>query len=201
MTYVPSFAACVPADDPEIVMLVMADTPTGNQYYGSAVAAPVVSAVFKEGLEHLGIYPTYTAEELSKMDVTVPYVMGSAVMNAEAKLNEYGLEARFVGDTSGTATVTTQIPSSGVTAPKGSTVVLYLGNEYDIERGIIPDVTGMTVSQANKAITDAGFNIKISGGAAENDNALAVSQSILGGVEAYKGNVVEVTFLINDETG
>lgn len=201
MTYVSSFAACVPANDPEIVMLVMADTPTGNQYYGSAVAAPVVSAVFKEGLEHLGIYPTYTAEELSKMDVTVPYVLGSAAMNAEAKLNEYGLEARFVGDPSGTATVSTQIPGSGVTAPKGSTVVLYLGTEHDIERGTVPDVTGMTVSQANKAITDAGFNIKISGGAAENDNALAVSQSILGGVEAYKGNVIEVTFLVNDETG
>lgn len=201
MTFVPSFAACVPANDPEIVMLVMADTPTGTQYYGSAVAAPVVSAVFKEGLEHLGIYPTYTAEELSKMDVTVPYVLGSAAMNAEAKLNEYGLEARFIGDTSGTAKVTTQIPSAGVTTPKGSTVVLYLGNDYDIERGIVPDVTGMTVTQANKAITDAGFNIKITGGAAENDKALAVSQSILGGVEAYKGNVIEVTFLINDETG
>jgi len=40
MTYVPSFAAFAPADDPQIVMLVMADTPTGTQYYGSAVAAP-----------------------------------------------------------------------------------------------------------------------------------------------------------------
>ena len=53
MTYVPSFAAFAPADDPQIVMLVMADTPTGTQYYGSAVAAPVVSAVFKEGLPYL----------------------------------------------------------------------------------------------------------------------------------------------------
>ena len=197
MTYVPSFAAFAPADDPQIVMLVMADTPTGTQYYGSAVAAPVVSAVFKEGLPHLGIYPTYTADELAKMDAAVPYVLGMESQRAEAKLSAEGFEVRYVGDASSGATVTTQIPASGTSIPKGSTVVLYLGNEYDLESGIIPDVTGMTVSQANEAITNAGFNIKISGGAADNESAVATSQYPVGGTDAYKGNVVEVTFQVN----
>ena len=197
MTYVPSFAAFAPADDPQIVMLVMADTPTGTQYYGSAVAAPVVSAVFKEGLPHLGIYPTYTAEELAKMDAAVPYVMGLEAQRAEAKLNAEGFEVRYVGDPASGATVTTQIPASGSSIPKGSTVVLYLGNEYDLESGVIPDVTGMTVAQANESITNAGFNIKISGGAAENANAVASTQYPVGGTDGYKGNVVEVTFQVN----
>lgn len=197
MTYVPSFAAFAPADDPQIVMLVMADTPTGTQYYGSAVAAPVVSAVFKEGLPHLGIYPTYTAEELAKMDAAVPYVMGMEAQRAEAKLNAEGFEVRYVGDPASGATVSTQIPASGSSIPKGSTVVLYLGNEYDLESAVIPDVTGMTVSQANEAITNAGFNIKISGGAAENANAVAYAQYPVGGIDGYKGNVVEVTFQVN----
>lgn len=197
MTYVPSFAAFAPADDPQIVMLVMADTPTGTQYYGSAVAAPVVSAVFKEGLPHLGIYPTYTAEELAKMDAAVPYVMGMEAQRAEAKLNADGFEVRYVGDPASGATVSTQIPASGSSIPKGSTVVLYLGNEYDLESAVIPDVTGMTVSQANEAITNAGFNIKISGGAAENANAVASAQYPAGGTDGYKGNVVEVTFQVN----
>ena len=195
MTYVPSFAAFAPADDPQIVMLVMADTPTGTQYYGSAVAAPVVSAVFKEGLPHLGIYPTYTAEELSKMDAAVPYVLGMESQRAEAKLNAEGFEVKYVGDTAG-STVTNQIPASGSSIPKGSTVVLYFGtNEY--ESGVMPDVTGMTVAQANEAITNAGFNIKITGGAADNANAVATSQYPAGGTEAYKGNVIEVTFQVN----
>lgn len=197
MTYVPSFAAFAPADDPQIVMLVMADTPTGTQYYGSAVAAPVVSAVFKEGLPHLGIYPTYTAEELAKMDAAVPYVMGMEAQRAEAKLNAEGFEVRYVGDPASGATVSTQIPASGSSIPKGSTVVLYLGNEYDLESAVIPYVTGMTVSQANEAITNAGFNIKISGGAAENANAVASAQYPVGGTDGYKGNVVEVTFQVN----
>ena len=74
--------------------------------------------------------------------------------------------------------------------------MLYFGtNEY--ESGVMPDVTGMTVAQANEAITNAGFNIKITGGAADNANAVATSQYPVGGTEAYKGNVVEVTFQVN----
>lgn len=199
MTYVPSFAAFAPADDPQIVMLVMADTPTGTQYYGSAVAAPVVSAVFKEGLPHLGIYPTYTAEELAKMDAAVPYVLGYQAMRAESSLSASGFEVVIVGDADSDATVSTQIPSAGESIPKGSTVVLYLGSadSYELQASVVPNVIGMTVEQANEAITNAGYNIKISGGAAENSKAIAVAQSIAEGVEAYKGNVIEVTFQVN----
>lgn len=201
MTYVSSFGAFAPADNPQIVMLVMVDTPTGAQIYGSAVAAPVVSAVFKEGLEHLGIYPTYTAEEQAKMDAVVPYVLGTESLRAESSLAAQGFKVKIVGNSSSSATVSTQIPSAGVTAPKGSTVVLYLGSEYDMEVGIVPKVIGMTVAQANAALTDAGFNIKISGGAAENIEAVAVMQSYESGAELYKGNVIEVTFQVNDPDG
>lgn len=201
MTYVSSFAAFAPADDPQIVMLVMVDTPTGAQYYGSAVAAPVVSAVFKEGLEHLGIYPTYTAEEQAKMDAVVPYVLGYEALRAESALAAQGFDVQIVGDPTSNATVSTQIPYAGVTAPKGSKVVIYLGSDYDMEVGIVPNVIGMTVAQANTAIADAGFNIKISGGAAENIQAVAVMQSYQGGAELYKGNVIEVTFQVDDPDG
>lgn len=203
MTYVPSFAAFAPADDPQIVMLVMADTPTGSQYYGSAVAAPVVSATFKEGLPHLGIYPTYTAEELAKMDAAVPYVLGYQAQRAESALAAQGFEVRIVGDTTTSATVTTQIPGAATSIPKGSTVILYLGDSenYELEVGVVPDVIGMTVEQANEAITNAGFNIKISGGAADNSDAVATMQSVAADAEVYKGNVIEVTFQVNSREG
>ncbi len=197
MTYVPSFGAFAPADDPQIVMLVMADTPTGANYYGSAVAAPVVSAVFKEGLPHLGIYPTYTAEEQAKMDAVVPYVLGSQSMKAEAVLMGAGFDVRIVGDPASTENVTTQIPASGSTAPKGSTVVLYVGSDYEVETGVVPNVIGCTVTQANDIIVNAGFNIKITGGAAENVNAVATMQSVADGTVYNKGNVIEVTFQAN----
>ena len=180
-------------DDPQIVMLVLADTPTGPEYYGSAVACPVVSAVFKEGLEHLGIYPTYTAEEQAKMDTVVPWVIGDLSMYAESVLAADGLKARFVGDTSGDAQVTNTIPFSGATIPKGSTVVVYVG-DTELEYGTVPNVIGKSAAEANEIITNAGFNIKLTGGAAANADATAKTQSYAEGMELPKGTVIEVDF-------
>lgn len=197
MTYVSTFAAAVPMNDPQIVMLVMADTPTGSAYYGSTVTAPVVSSVFNEGLEHMGIYPTYTAEEQEKMDAVVPNVIGNVPINAESYIVSNGFKVRFVGNETGTEKATAQIPLSGTSIPKGSTVVVYFG-DTKAETGKVPNVVGMSVAKANEAIVNAGFNIKISGGAAENANAVAVEQNLQPGLIAYKGSVVEVTFMVND---
>lgn len=196
MTYISTMAAIVPMDDPQIVMLVLADTPTGPEYYGSAVAAPVISAVFKEGLEHLGLYPTYTAEEQAKMDAVVPYTYGTLSMYAESVLAADGFVARFVGDTSGDAQVTGTVPPSGSTIPKGSTVVVYVG-DTELEYGTVPDVTGKSAAEANELITNAGFNIKLTGGAAANTDAVAIDQSFAAGTSWPKGTVIEVTFRAN----
>lgn len=196
MTYIGTFAAAVPMDDPQIVMLVLVDTPTGPEYYGSAVACPVVSAVFKDGLEHLGIYPTYTAEEQAKMDAVVPNVRGDLSMYAQSYLTANNFDVRFVGDPSGDARVTDQVPASGSSIPKGSTVVLYIGDQ-ELELGDVPNVLNMSVAEANEAITNAGFNIKILGGAAENADAVATMQSYPEGTTLYKGSVIEVTFQAN----
>lgn len=196
MTYIGTFAAAVPMDDPQIVMLVLVDTPTGPQYYGSAVACPVVSAVFNDGLEHLGIYPTYTAEEQAKMDATVPYVLGYQSMYAQSYLTAENFKVEFVGDSSSDEVVTAQIPSSGSSIPKGSTVVLYIGDQ-ELETGTVPNVLNMSVDEANKAIQNAGFNIKILGGAAENADAVATMQSYPEGMSLYRGSVIEVTFQAN----
>lgn len=193
MTYISTFAAAVPMDDPQIVMLVLADTPTGPEFYGSAVACPVVSAVFKEGLEHLGIYPTYTAEEQAKMDAVVPWVVGFLSMKADSYLAVVNFKSKFVGDTTGEATVTATVPYAGSTIPKGSTVVVYMG-DAEMEYGTVPNVIGMSALEANEAITNAGFNIKLTGGAVENSSATATSQDREAGSTLAKGSVIEVTF-------
>lgn len=197
MTYISTFAAAVPMDDPQIVMLVLADTPTGPEYYGSAVACPVVSNVFEEGLEHLGIYPTYTAEEQAKMDTAVPNVLGMLSMKAQSYLTADNFKVRFVGETEGDEVVTAQVPMPGSVIPKGSTVVVYLG-DVQTETGVVPDVIGMSASAANEAVTAAGFNIKIVGGAAENSSAQATMQNYDAGAVIEKGSVIEVTFQAND---
>lgn len=201
MTYVSTFAAAVPMDDPEIVTLVALDTPTGTAFYGSQVAAPVVSALFKDSLEHLGIYPTYTAEEQANMDALVPNVIGTQSMRAESLLAAKGFKWEHVGgEPADDARVVSQIPRSNSPIPKGSTVLLYYDREEEIQTAKVPNVIGKNAAEANSIITAAGFNIKITGGAAQNVNAVATEQNIDPGAIVYKGSVIEVTFQYNTQS-
>ena len=196
--YVSSFCGFAPDDDPQIIMLVMVDTPKGGQYYGGAVASPVVSAVFKEALPYLGMYPQYTQEELAELEVAIPYIVGEDRMNAEAKLASSGINTILIGDGD---EVIRQFPSSGTLIPRDGSVIIYTDEDSDDAMTKVPDVTGMSLLEANTAITNAGLNIRLSGGAVQNDKARAVSQTIESGEEVPKGTIIEVTFVIDDETG
>ncbi|MCL2036258.1 MAG: penicillin-binding transpeptidase domain-containing protein [Oscillospiraceae bacterium] len=195
LRFVASFCAFAPADNPKVIMLVVVDEPNpgGQPYYGSMVAAPVVSAVFKESFQHLEIYPQFTAEEQALQDTVVPYVAGMSQIDASMRLTAAGLETNFVG--SGSKVINT-IPASGSPIRKGSTVVVYM-EEIESLTVAVPDVHGMTVTQANKAITDAGLNIRLTGGSIGNENATAVYMSIPPDTVVKNGTVIEVQFAVD----
>ncbi len=196
MRYVGSFCAFTPADDPEYIMLVCVDEPLGGKYYGSMVAAPVVSAVFSECLEYLGVYPQYTAEELEMQNTTVPYVYGSSVLDAISSINTKGLKYEIVGDDQSTI-VDYTVPQAAAPIPKNGTVVIYmLGAEQ--QKVKVPDLTGCTVAQANSTLSFYGLNISLSGGGINNPNAVASGQSVAPGTEVSRGTVIDVTFLVNN---
>ncbi len=195
MRYVGSFCAFTPADDPEYVMLVCVDEPLGGKYYGSMVAAPVVSAVFSECLEYLGVYPQYTAEELELQDTNVPYVYGSALLDAITSINAKGLKYTVIGDENGIVDYT--VPAATAAIPKNGTVVIYMQGAAE-QLVTVPDITGFTVDGANNTMAFYGLNISLSGGAIGNSSAVAVSQSPEPGTKVSKGTVVEVTFMINN---
>lgn len=199
MRYVGSFCAFTPANDPEYIMLVCVDEPLGGSYYGSAVAAPVVSAVFSECLEYLSVYPQYTAEELAQQDTTVPYVYDFAILDAITKLNEYGLKYEIVGDESA-GIVDYTMPRAASSIPRDGTVVIYMMGAEE-QKVIVPDVTGLTVEEANIRLVNAGLNISLEGGAVNNATATASYQSIEAGTEVAKGTVISVTFLVSGDIG
>lgn len=199
MRYVGSFCAFTPANDPEYIMLVCVDEPLGASYYGSAVAAPAVSAVFSECLEYLNVYPQYTAEELAQQDVLVPYVYDFAILDAIAKLNESGLKYEIVGDES-VGIVDFTIPLAATNIPRDGTVVIYMMGAEE-NKVTVPNVVGMTVEQANLTLVNAGLNISLEGGAVNNATATASMQSIEAGEEVRRGTVVSVTFLVSGDIG
>jgi cell division protein FtsI (penicillin-binding protein 3) len=55
--YVASFAGFAPASEPRLVCVVVIHDPTGEQYYGGQVAAPLFSAVMSGSLRLLNIPP------------------------------------------------------------------------------------------------------------------------------------------------
>lgn len=197
-TYVSSYCAFFPADDPEIIMLVMIDEPTNGLYYGSAVAAPVVSEVFNEILPYLGYYAEYNDEEIESLDVNVPDVLDKNVAKATNTIEALGLKVEIVGSGS---TVVKQVPSSGYSMPKERTVVLYTEADYEEEMVYVPDLTGYTLSEANKKLTKLGLNLKPLGGAAQKTGATC--SGVMNYKDTYvpKGTIIEAYFIVNDETG
>jgi cell division protein FtsI (penicillin-binding protein 3) len=55
--YLSLFAGMVPLSDPRLVMVVMVDEPSGDQYFGGQVAAPVFSRVMSGALRLMNIPP------------------------------------------------------------------------------------------------------------------------------------------------
>ncbi len=60
--YISSFLGFAPADNPQIIGIILIDEPVGI-YYGGTIAAPVMSEMFSNILPYLGIEADYTASE------------------------------------------------------------------------------------------------------------------------------------------
>ncbi|MCL1822797.1 MAG: penicillin-binding transpeptidase domain-containing protein [Oscillospiraceae bacterium] len=194
--YVGSFCAFTPANDPEIVMLVIVDQPTGGSYYGSAVAAPVVSAVFKETLPYLEIYPSQMSEEeLAMQDTVVPYLKDMTETEALNKLAEAGLTANFQGLGSGNRVLYT-VPQGGQPIAPNGTVVVYMAEE-EYNMSTVPNVYGLSPAKVNEVMTNAGLNVKLTG-TIYSDRATAYSQSLPEGTKVASGTVIEVKFIFVD---
>lgn len=194
--YVSSYVGFAPADDPEIIMLVMVDEPMGGKYYGSLVAAPVVSAVFEEALPYLGYFKEYTDEEYKKLNIKVPDVIGRPVESAKSTLGDLSLVPEVIGNGS---SVIRQVPESTSTMPRNGKIYLFT-EDKDSTMVDIPNVANMNLADANKALTNAGLNMLATGGAANSPGAYAISQSQYG-TKVPKGTVIHVKFVTNDETG
>ena len=190
-----SFMCFAPADDPQYIMLLTMDTPsrnTGVYVSGGNMVAPTASSIMADILPALGVEPDYTEEELAAMDAAVPNVVGQNAETAKTKLDAAHFAYRTVGD--GT-TVTDQLPAGGAIVPNNATVVLYLGTEKPDTPSTVPNVVGLSAANANKAMTDAGLILKMSGTiSSSSGNVHAISQSTAAGTELERGTVVEVHF-------
>ncbi|MBQ9938065.1 MAG: PASTA domain-containing protein [Oscillospiraceae bacterium] len=193
--YALSFLGFAPIDDPEIAILVVLDEPE-EANYGSIIAAPVVGAIMSDVLPYLGIEPQYTEEEQAAGNSKVPDVIGELVHDAHADVRNSYLTVNVVGTG---ATVVRQVPEAGTTVSKWSTVILYTEEGDAVEEGVVPNVVGLNVKDANDMLAAAGFSMEIIAEDPEADNLVAVAQTPEGDTALAEGNVVAVEFEVKKE--
>ncbi len=187
-----SFVGFAPADDPQIVCLVMLDEPQVANKYGGTIAAPIVGSVIEETLEYMGVERQYTDEEAKTVSVTVPDLRELSVTVAKESIDSKRLNIKVSGNGD---TVLDQLPKPGVNIAENSTIIVYTETRDENKKVSVPDVTGLSVTQAKKRLEDAGLNFEVAGaGLTATDGAYAVKQSVPGGTQVEPATVVSVEF-------
>lgn len=192
--WIGSFGGFAPANDPRIALIVIVDEPRGQSYYGGTVAAPYASVLFTEILSYLNVEPSYTEEELAKLDIPMPDLTGESLAEAKQKIEEKGLKCTVVGDGD---TIVSQSPAYGQPVPKNGTVIIYTDNSANKKMVKVPDLTGLTVAQASERAKNAGLNIKFSGNQLTQMGVVSYNQNIAKDTEVEQGTVVTVYFQHN----
>lgn len=194
MDYIASYCGFAPADDPQIALLVYFDTPTGDAYYGSQVAAPIFATMMSEICPYLGIEAQYTDEEMKYVSTTAENYVSKSVSEAEAAARQDGFEPYVTGDGD---VVIAQMPEAGTQIPRGGRVVLYTTTDSTKETVTVPDFIGYSVSEVNELSAEYNINICYSG-SVKQDTVYSYSQSIESGMLVPPGTVVTVYFGNND---
>jgi stage V sporulation protein D (sporulation-specific penicillin-binding protein) len=164
--YVASFVAVSPAENPEIVILVALYDPQVKNYHGGTVAGPVVSNILSEVLPYLGITTDKidVSNKSTVSTVTVPNVENKTVAEAQKVLTNSGFRSMYtLSGNKNEVLVTDQVPSAGTELPSNSLVMLYTEENNVRTSTTVPNLSGMTVSQAASSIKAKNLNITTEG--------------------------------------
>lgn len=187
-----SFVAFAPADDPQIAVLVMLDEPNVYPVTGGITVAPVIRRIMEDVLPYLEVEPVYTEEELEQKDVSVPGVVGYERAQAESTLKQNGISYRVEG--SGT-TITDQIPAAGAVVSSKAEVILYTDGEKPDKLVTVPDLTGMSVENARRTLSNLNLYIRATGAVnSSGGNVVAIKQDVEAEQKVAVGTVITVDF-------
>ena len=188
--YIASFVGCAPADDPQIAVLIIIDEPQGAVHGGGAIAAPVAGAVIEQTLEYMNVEPVYTDEELAKLNASTPNVVNMTVSSAKSTLKNQNFSARVVGNGD---KVIAQYPVADQSIPMNGVVILYTESGNTETSSSVPNLLGMSISEANRVAVNSGYNIRVSGASLDSE-VVSYRQSIEEGTQASLGSTITVYF-------
>ena len=196
-----STIAFAPADNPQIVVLIIVDEPdvTVSSVFGGTIAAPRIAGVLADALPYLGIEPQFTEEEIAMRSVAVRDYRMQRVSEATEDILSRGLT--YVVEGNGEF-VLAQVPRQGGSLRRGGRIILYTEDSLP-ERNAdnlaeVPNVLNIRAEAANQILTNAGLNINISGVSHMGSGAVAYRQTPEAGTQVPRGTIVTVEFRHGD---
>ncbi|MBP3653519.1 MAG: PASTA domain-containing protein, partial [Clostridia bacterium] len=184
--HIGSFVGFAPINDPRIAVLVIVEEADVAVDFGSVTAAPYAKDILEQSLMYLGIAPQVEGEEA--VQVIVPDVTGMNLSDAAAAVKDAKLDCVFDGEG---GRVVNQLPAAGASMAQGSLMMLYVDNLTDISdnnKVTIPDVSGLSVLEANRVLRSYGLKMQMEG------SGLAVSQAPAAGEAVLPTTSVAVRF-------
>lgn len=163
--------------------------PAGQNPYGSKIAAPIVSNMLSEILPYLGMASgnsdTTAAVTKNAKTVSIPEVTGKTLTEAKKTLENLGFKViNEETEKSNSILVQEQVPSKDTNVIEGATVVLYT-EENSVRTSVnVPNLMGMTLSEAKSALAEKNLNFLYSG------SGKVVSQSIKENETAEQGTII-----------
>lgn len=152
-TTVASYVGIYPAEDPEYIVLAVADEPQGASS-GNVVSAPLVKKVLKGIIDIRKDQPTEPILAEDETGVEVPYVIGLPLASAVELLNEAGLTHSVVNPNIGkNSVISNQAPEAGSLVDYGS--VVDLQSDVSGSQWIqMPELVGLDASDARSKLDE-----------------------------------------------
>lgn len=167
--HISSFVGFFPADDPQLLISVVIDSPKGMQW-GGLVAGPIFREIGGQLVAYLGIPPgpekiLALSESEPKIDgthlgglVTVPDCRLQDIKTAKKLIRSQGLLAVRIGKGS---QVLEQRPPAGALINSDSRVILYMSEQrQDV---VVPKLKGQSMRNAIQIINAYGLHATVSG--------------------------------------
>jgi stage V sporulation protein D (sporulation-specific penicillin-binding protein) len=163
--YMASFAGLAPADHPRLVGVVVIDEPAGSMYYGGQVAAPVFREVMLDLMRQPASLLGPSSAQVALRPPAVPAVTAPDLRllpprEAERRLRDFGLRARFEGEG---PRVLSQSPAVGEPVERGGSVVAYLSPPRDSLGQRMPALVGLPVREALRQLTLRQVSVRLEG--------------------------------------
>ena len=182
--YVASFAGISPVESPEVVVLVTLYGPEGDIHSGSTLAGPVVANILKEVLPYLGIQSDTTDSETEGDLITLSNVKNKTMAEAKKIIEKQGFNCEISGNEDDI--VSSQMPVAGTKLMENAIVKLYSEESDTRVSQTVPNLKGMSLSEAKVALKNKNLNIKYSG------KGKVISQDVTAGTSVEEGTVINI---------